>query len=466
MAVSKPSYQLIVGGTDYSGYLEHDTWSVTQNFGRQGTTARFQLMDDWSTRTPAVPQVNIKPLSELTFLDTSTGALLFAGYVTTPNLTSYNPTTNEWLLDCVDYTLRADNIIVFEDLYNLTADAMIVKIVHDAPLANLNAATVANGGYIYPGPIIGRLQFPYTTMSNALTKIARLSSQQTDYAWFIDYNRNVNFFSLAQTPAPTTIFSDDPVALNTQEIDQSFGPYKGGYNQFMYLFDGATVRNSCIVRGSNLAKTITDKFVGNGSTNQWPLSFIVDSSVSSPKLIIDGVQTACVVVTQGQSFTGTGWIITQNAIGTWILQGVGKLPHKGSVISITYTSTSPIITRQDNGQSQQAYADSRGLGVYQSFISDPTLTTLSAAASRAQGELQEYQWVQERVTLTTSEAWPGHIQAGQTFQLVSSRVPNSQNGNALGIRLSDNAIYLVVQCAIKGEQGQFRTYTITGTRVS
>src|ERR1700756_5535808 len=100
MSIAQPTYQLSIGGVEYGQFLEHDTWTITQNFGRQGTTAHFQLFDDWSQRTPSVPQVIVKPLQEVMFTDTSTGAVLFAGYATAPNITTFSQTANEWLIDC------------------------------------------------------------------------------------------------------------------------------------------------------------------------------------------------------------------------------------------------------------------------------------------------------------------------------------------------------------------------------
>lgn len=543
MATNAPTYQLLVGGKDYSNLLEQDTWTVTQNYGRQGTTARFQLFDDWSALTPSVPAVPfIKPLSEIIFTDTSIGQVLFAGYVTTPNINTFSPTCNEWLLDCIDYTLRADNIIVFDDLYNLSADKMIVQLNKDAAAANLSAASTASGGKVAPGPILGRMQFPYVTLSSALSKIARLSSQQTDYSWFIDYSRNINFFSLAQAPAPTVTFTDFASELGTggsgatvtygantltdtsqswkvnqwagssvtvvvasvsytvavasnstnsltlvsptwpvtpsagttygiSAISASLGDFSAATGAFAYVWDGGSLRNSCIVRGSNLSNKVTDTFVGNSNTTTWPLSYIVDSSVSNPLLTISGVRVACTVVTQGAQYTTNSsneWVITQNAIGTWVLTPARGTPtaHAGQIIKLTYLSTTPIITRQDNKVSQAIYNDSKGNGVYQSYISDPTLTTLSSAAARGQGELQEFQWIQERVQLQTNAHWPGHINAGSTFYLHAARVPNSQANYSLGINPNQNATFLVVQNHISGKQGGWRTYGITATRIS
>jgi hypothetical protein len=483
MAIAAPTYSLLIDGTQYAPYLEQDTWTVSMNYGRQGTTASFQLLDDF-TQSYNVGEptygVCIVPLTEIIFQDTSTGALIFAGYNTAPNITWYSPGLAEWSLPCVDYTLRSDNIVVIADLFGLTADVMIKTLLEAASASTITGDLTANGGYLAPGPALGRLQFDYTTLSQAITKIARLSSQQTDFNWYIDNNRQVHFISLAQLPTPTITFSDyqSEFGANGSNIGVNFGTFRGGYNDFSYVYDGSTIRNSAIVQGSYVTTPRTDWFVGNGVTSAWALSYVINSVISgaattsstgtattSILLYVNGALTNVSSVSQGNTPVGAGWYYTQNQVGTWILVAPSP-PTPGTQIEFQYTANQPIITQQDNNASQVYYGDSHGRLMLQTFVSDTALTSLSAAIQRGQGELQEYQWAQERVTLTTNESWPGHISTGDTFYGHFSRVLDSQNSYSIGLTPATNAIFLVVQCNIAGQQGNFRQYTITACRVS
>ncbi len=466
-------YSLLIGGVDFSSYLEQDTWSVTGNFGRQGTTAHFQLLDDftetYNTNTPTA-HFHIAPASEVLFTDTVSGQTLFAGYCFAPNIITFTPGLTEWGLDCIDYTTRADNIIVLGEFYGETADQAILKLFSSGGAApsTITAAAEADGGYIAPGPTLGKLQLAYTTLSQALMRISRLASQSTDYSWYVDQNRNLHFISLAQSPPPTLTLSDNQAAFGNDgsNISATFGTFDATPNNFTYVWDGSVIRNSCIVRGANVNKPVVDSWRGTGSTRQWLLSYVIDSEVSQPILKINGVQFKPnpTVISQGSQTVGNGYEITQNAAGMWVLNAMGTVPTPGSgaLIELSYTASQPIVTKQDNAASQAAYADSKGPMVLQSFISDQTLTSLSAAIGRGQGELQEYQWVQERVQLITNENWPGHINPGDTFTLYASRVPDSQNNWQLGVL----GTFLAIQVTINGKQGNFRTYSITGTRIA
>lgn len=469
--MSAPNYQLLVNGVDLSNYLRHDGWNVTQNFGRQGDTANLELYDDFGTHIVsgvATPHFVVKPLQSVvlkTTVTTNLDTTLFAGRVTTPNFASPSPVANDWILACTDYTNDADNVIVSGDYNGWTADAIIKDLVRQA-----NAQWIARGGSsmtttsVQPGPVIQRVQINYLTLTSAIVKVARLASQFVDYSWFIDYNRNVHFLTLqGLTGTPVATFTD---AIPTGAPNPTLGHFLGD-DSYAYLWDGTSLRNSMIVRGTTFQTDFRDVFVGNGSQTSWPLTYHV-TSTSTASLTVGGASQTIEVLDNlgntGASASSTDqYIITQNANGQWFLQvnhGFGTIPAPGSAIRLSYTYDAPILARADNALSQTQYTGTNG-GVYQGMISDSTLVTLSSAVQRGQVELQAFQWVQERVTFTTIDNWPGHISAGQTFNLISSRTPDSQQGYIMGL----NGTFVVVSNQYGGTKGNYRGYQVTGTRV-
>lgn len=377
----------------------------------------------------------------------------------------------------MDFTLRADNIVVVDDFYGISADKILIALVQQAyPVStNANGNAVAGlyaysttapnlvpkgvtGAYVQPGPTLGRVQIPYMTLTDAIVKVCRLASQQSDYSWYFDQYRNLHFFSTSQIGAPVCTFTDSAISMSSPGISTTLGTYSP--DNFQYVWDAGSVRNSCIVRGSNIGTPKTDTFIGNGLTTQWALSYAIDSSVLAPTLLLSGVKINCSTLLQGATPSPGAWYVTESAWGAWVLVAPTP-PRTGQTVQLTYTSVNPILTQQDNLVSQQLYADSNGPGKFQTFISDPTLTSLTSATARANGELQQYQWVQERVKFQTSESWPGHVQQGQIIQFISSRTPDSQRNYSLGV----NGQFLITQCTINGKQGGYRTYTITAARV-
>jgi len=466
--MTAPNYQLLVNGVDLSAHLDQSGWNVTQNFGRQGDTANIHLVDDFGSAANPLATNNfvIKPLQSVvlkTTVTTNLDTILFAGRVTTPNFASTTPDTNDWILDCVDYTSDCDNVIVSGDYSGWTADAIIIDMFSQA-----NAQWVAGGGQamtttgVQAGPTIQRVQINYLTLTSALVKVTRLASQYVDYAWYIDYNRNVNFITLQSTvSAPVATFTDArPTAQPTKTLSYFLE------DDYAYLWDGTSLRNSMIVRGTTFTTTFQDAFVGNGYQTSWPLTYHVTAD-STATLTVGGISNSVEVLDNtgntGAPATSTDqFIITQNANLQWFLQvnpNYGSTPGSGAKIAISYTYDAPILARADNAASQAEYTGTNG-GLFQGSITDSTLVTLSSAVQRGQVELQSYQWIQERVTFTTVDNWPNHIAAGQAFNLVSARTPDSQNGWAMGL----NGTFIVVSNQYGGTQGNYRGYTVTGTR--
>jgi hypothetical protein len=468
--MAAPNYQFLVNGVDLSAYLRQDGWNVTQNFGRQGDTGHFEMVDDFATHiVGGIPTPNfiIKPLQSVqlkTTVVTNLDTTIFAGRVTTPNFASTSPVANDWILDCVDYTSDTDNVIVSGDFNGWTADAIIKNLVSQA-----NVQFVARGGsaittnHVTPGPVIQRVQINYLTLSTAIVKVTRLASQYVDYAWYIDYARDLHFMTLqGQTGSPVATFTD---SVPTGAPTLSLGYFLS--NNYAYEWDGTSMRNSMIVRGTTFQTNFHDVFVGNGSQTSWPLTYHVTSTSTASLTVAAGSKTVTVVDNVGSSNNTSNvtsqFIITMNKNGQWFLQvnpGFGTTPGRGAAIRLSYTFDAPILARSDNVASQTQYTGTNG-GMYQGAISDSSLVTVSSAVQRGEVELQAYQWVQERVTFTTVDNWPGHISAGQTFTLVSARTPDSQNSYAMGL----NGTFMVVSNTYGGTRGNYRGYTITGTRI-
>lgn len=462
--MAAPAYVALLNAADVSGYFTQDSWQVTQAFGRAGDRLTAYLHDDfssgqhyvgpgdvWSVQSPPFhPNFTLPPLQAIKLTDSGTGALLFAGVTQTPKLVLPAPKTSDWQLDCLDYTLYTDNVIVNGDFRGQTADSIVRALVAQA---NIGLGTVN----VRPAPTITRIQINYIPLSAALTKLARMSSQVTDYGWFIDYNYDLHFFSFKQAAAPTVTMTDNVTGNPT-----ATRAYYANDSTFGYEWDGGSLRNSCIVRGANYQGARTDTFRADGVTQAWPLTYNIDSTVA-PTLTINGtaVKTTTVSLLNVGTAVTTAYQINQNAAGQWFLVSRVGAPGNGRLLVLSYRYIAPIVTRVDNRTSQTVYG---GLnhGVFQMAVTDGSLTSLSSAMARGNAELQAFQWVQERVTFTTLENWPGHVNAGDVITFENARIPNSLNSYNLGI----SGKFLIVSNTYVGVQGNYRKYTITATRIT
>lgn len=469
--VQPAHYTLVVGGNDWTNYVQDTGWNINQSFTRQGDTATFTLIDDRSSTGSKTPVFVPQSLQTIIFTDTSTSTVLFSGLVTSPTFVRNGPLQTVWSLHCQDWTYIADTTIVAGDFLGKTADAIVISLVATAN-CGLTATASSGGGYVQPASTINRLQVNYQTLSAALTTLAKLSSQSTDYGWYIDENRAVHFFSQEQVAAPTITLTDDlqhtgsPAGVPTATL--------GGFSEsgFNYVWDGTTIRSSVIVRGAAFPGTFTNKWYGDGTTIQWPLSFALNtgSGSSTPNVSVDIGGTLLtsknfyiVGVTSGTLPT-SGFKLVQALNGQWSLQTFGgrAAPTIGQIIAITYPYQAPVIARSDDHTFQTAYSSLPNNGIFQMYVSDSSLVTLSSAQRRARAELQQYSLIQERVTLTTGAGFLGHLIAGGTFTLVTSYVPDSASSFAPGF----TDTFMSTSVSITGLQSGFRSYTVNAVRIT
>src|ERR1039457_4334377 len=171
-----PSYSLLINGVDLSSHMPQSSFSIQQNFGRQGDTASFSLYDEITT---TAPNFVVKPLQSIVLTDTNLGTVMFGGLVTNPKWVQEAPNLIRWDLQCVDYTYYANKIIVHGIFVGQTADAIIKDLV---TLANVGLTT----NNVQPGPTIDRIKINYLTLSGAISKVTKMATQSTNSGWYID----------------------------------------------------------------------------------------------------------------------------------------------------------------------------------------------------------------------------------------------------------------------------------------
>jgi hypothetical protein len=424
--------------------------TINQNFGRQGDTAVFPLVDEYST----APNFYIPVFSQVKLVDNAVGATLFAGIANDPVLYVDGPNRNEWNVQCTDYTFLADNAIVQGTFIGQTVDQIVVALTAQANVG-ITAARTASGGFVAPGPQLASFVLNYTTLSAAWRKLAQLAGQVTPYGWYVDENKALHFYDATTATSSGVTFTTSPTGTGGSLTEGHM--YADG--NFGYEWDGASVRNRILVQGANqtvpyisTSNPPTDTWAGNGVQNAWPLRYIV---TGSPVLTVGGVSTSLTVVQAGATGTGT-WQVIQDAIGKWSLITTGTPPGSGTVIKIWYNYQVPVVAQASDFTSQSTY----GL-VLSEYINDSSLTTVPMALSRAQRQRNEYSFAAERITFTTTEEWLGWVRSGQTCTIVNRFVPDAHNNYTTGI----SATFIVISNSVTFVKGGYRQASITAVRI-
>lgn len=462
--------------------------TISSYFGRQGDTAAIVLVDDYSATVagfPAAagtPHFHIPPFSNIVLQDQGAvsqpaGGYIFTGLVLDPQFRWTAPGRVEWILNCVDYTVYADEAICSGNYAGLTADEIIVDLSAKSG-SGLNAALVRNGGYVYPGPVIPIANFSADSLSNHWSDLVKLASQRDVYGWFVDYQRNLWFYptskSLPSGVTVTDIPSTATPSINECHIDPS--------QQMKYEWDGGTFYTRCVVEGATQTITFnatkakrgsvnpTDAWVGNGEQASWALSYPPITSAATAKanstsffLTVGGIGQG-VQVNDGSTAVTSPWQVVQASNGLWTLQvtpGIGSVPAVGERIRFWYSYQQLITAQADLVKQQRAIGGPNG-GVFAEVINDSSLTTAAAAFARAQSELQEYGAPQERITFYTDESFLGWFRCGETFVLKSALIPNSVNGYALGM----TSTFIAIQQMVSFKSGGYRTTQVTAVRLT
>lgn len=441
--------------------------ALTQNFGRQGDTATFVLVDDYNGQ--AQPNFVINALGQISFFDNIANTSLFAGVITDVQLDVLN-NLNMWTLTCTDYTFYADNAIVQGTFIGQTIDQIVVALTLQA---NCGITAIQTGestgsapGYVAPAPLISSFVLNYSTLSEAWRKLAKLASQTTPFGWYVDQNRQLHFFDQTSSQPSGVNFTTNLtyVGSSTPNLLEGHIMFE---NSFMYEWDGTSVRNRILVQGatqvikygSYRTATPVDTWQTNGVQQSWPLRYTVQGS---PVLQVNGTLQPVTLVQAGGSFTGTGWTVQQNAIGSWFLTApAGASPSGGQTLSLWYDYQVPIIAQANDIASQQTYTGPN-LGVFEEFISDSSITSVPMAQARAFSQQQEYAFVAERLTLTTSAEWMGFIRAGQTFTMTNSFIPDSRSSYSWGL---NGATFIVIGNSVQFIEGGYRNCQIKAIRI-
>lgn len=432
---------------------------ISQNFGRQGDTATFVLVDDWSQPGQSGPSLVILPMSQVKLYDNTAGVTLFAGVCNEPQLSPISATRNEWMLGCVDYTFYADNAIVHGTFVGQTVDQIIVSLTQQAA-CGISAATIRNGGYVAPGPTIADFVLNYTTLSEAWRKLATLASQVTPYGWYVDENRHLHFYDSTTALPSGVTFTTSPTAAGLGSLTEAHFDWD---QSSTYGWDGSTVRNRTLVQGANqtiaagpVTGAPTDSWRANGTQFSWPLRYTV---TGSPILKVGGIRQSVTVVGAGATASGT-WQIQQNAFGGYFLTNTAGAPAEGLKIQIWYSYLVPVVARANDTASQHQYSGPNG-GVFTEYILDTSLTTVPMALARAQRQRTEYAFAVERMSFNTTPDWFGWIRAGQTCTITNAFVPDSQNSNHFGF----TDTFIITGNTVQFGYGGYRSMQLTAVRL-
>lgn len=299
---------------------------------------------------------------------------LFAGDITNVIPIKLNSGQFAFEVECVDYTRRADKKLIIEDYTNQTLYDIINDFIGtSAPDFTIN--NVEN-----PGPVIKQVQFNYLYVSECLQELADL----TGYDWYIDYQRDIHFFSLSSAIA------DAPIELldNGEEFDD----LELGY-------DSTQLANRVFIRGGIYfsASYNQDPITATLNQTEFPIryaphTFTVKVNGDTKSVGIDSVDTP-----GNHDFLMN---FNEKLLKTDMITMSG-----GEVVQMTYKYEIRVIAERNDATSQAAVKAIEGGnsdGIYEKLINDNQIDTLDGARQRGDAELLRYSNTIVTGTFTTT----------------------------------------------------------------
>lgn len=360
-----------IAGTDRTSLIE--SISITDVINSQVDEMRFTVIKGpGDTYVPA--------LNDDIYV-TRGGVRIFGGVVTSIEDTFIGENTLRYSITAIDYTFFLNRKLVVERYTNQTINYIIADLVakYATDFTTVNVAAPVN---------IASIAFNRITVSECLRKLADL----VNYQWFVDYNKDIHFYSLDLKPAPFA-------AVDGNYIRESLSIKK----------DIAQLRNRVIVQGGEVPATSrTVLHAGNGSTATFSTQYKFQTL---PTVLVGGVaKTVGVDFLDSDAAFQCMWSFNQQYI-RFTAGNIPPAPGSGTNISITGIPLLPIVVNIPDSPSISTY------GEYQFAITDKNIKSEDQAIDRALAELKAHA---QSVSEGKFDTYLGGLRSGQVIRVTDS----------------------------------------------
>lgn len=357
--------QLLIGGIDRTGDMQKKTLKITDEINEKANSCTFGLYDH---------NGNGAPENEDEIEVTQNGILIFAGVISRVSYNQLSNTVDIYRIEALDWTRILDRRLVAATYLEMTDKAIIEAIISEFAFGE--GITTDN---VAEGVEVNQISFNYIPVSQALTEIARLTGRN----WYIDYQKDIHYFPLAQNQAPFMIDSDGVHHENLQITK-----------------DSTRIRNRVFVRGGTELTTepISETLIADGEQRQ----FLLAEKPHDLTMTVNGVPQTIGIknIDAPEDFD-----YLMSFQEKYVEAGTSTVTATaGWEVVFTYNYDVPILVAVEDGVS---IAD---VGAFEHVIIDKQISTTQQARDRATAELTDY--ANKIVDGTYNTMFPG-LRTGQ-----------------------------------------------------
>ena len=285
---------------------------------------------------------------------------IFGGIITSIDEIAEDFKIISYKIDCIDYTRLLDHKLVSEVYENVTIDDIIADLLSSWMPAGFTGVNVdANVTIDY-------ISFNFLPISKCLAELAK----RVNYDWYVDYDKDIHFFSKEANSAPFSLADDD-------------GSYI--FKTLLIRRDNSQVKNVVIVRGGEfLADTLTSEIECNGTDFYFTLPYRFEdfqATLSTAPLDV-GIDFSGQPDDHDVLFNRDEKILKFKSADT---------PSAGAVLKAIGRPYLPVRVKVYDRESIQSMISAEGGdGEYEHLIIDETINSKEGARERAQAELYAY----------------------------------------------------------------------------
>lgn len=330
-------------------------------------------------------------------LTNASGIKLFAGYLVSvqERLTTTVSGNAEYYCEGVDYTQLLMHKRVAMNFTDTVCSGIIGVLLDryvDPSVTKVN---------VLAGPTIESMSFNYINVADCLRKLR----DATNYDWYLDYDKDLHFFSSGENIAPESLSES---SRNFEDLD--FAP------------DISQLRNVIYIKGGlYTSDPYTQNIITNGANREWGLIGPPGSWGSLIEITASGIFTRTVGADPLVPDNNYEYMFNYNEK---ILKASSWFPtSSGTQLTAIYSPDVPLLSKVKSQVSIDAMiALQGGDGIYEYVIDDNKITSKAEAKRRAKAELTDY--ADPIITgefITDTRLSPGIWKAGQ---LVTISLPS------------------------------------------
>lgn len=393
-------YSVYIAGIDRTSFIQKGSLSINDEINSKINTCAFNAFDPADTWKPST--------SETVVIYDPNNNKIYGGIISSveEKRVGVNPSTqNELLIYTVqaqDYTKLLQKKLIVETFEGYTCLEIIQAILDK--YYSQEGFTVTNVDAVVE---VAKISFNYKTGDKALDDLANA----VGYKWYVDYDKDIHFFS-QQSLSSVATFTDDST----------------NWTNLVIKPDTTQLRNRVYVRGGIYhSNSYSQEIEADGVSNVFLLAYTPyttnDGTVEDFTVTVGGVAKTIGLENIDEeadfdlmlnrkekviSMGGSAWAVANTPLA------------QGTLVVPTYTYEIPVLIVQEDSDSIIAMkALEGGDGIYEALIVDKNISSIEQARDRARAELDTYANAIIRGTVDSYDTVG--IKSGDVITINSSR---------------------------------------------